>query len=76
MVDLTKIDNPNREEYKFDYELFSIDEIKELMKKYNIKKIVCTYIDCNWGNTYNVLKKYENQLDSILFAYDGMEIEL
>lgn len=76
MVDLTKIDNPNREPYKFDGELFSIDEIKELKSKYNIKRVICTHIDCNWGNTYEVLKEYESTLDGIKFAYDGMKIEL
>lgn len=76
MVDLSKIDNPNREQYKFDNELFSIEEVIELKKKYNIKRIICTHIDCNWGNTYEILKEYENQLDGIEFAYDGMIIEL
>ena len=72
MVDLSKINNPNRETYKFDNELFSIEEIKQLKIKYNIKKVICTHIDCNWGNTYNLLKEYEQNLDGIEFAYDGM----
>ena len=76
MVDLTKIDNSDREEYKFDNELFSIEELLEIKKKYNIKRIICTHIDCNWGNTYDVLKNYEKNLDGIEFAYDGMEINL
>ena len=76
MVDLTKINNPNREEYKFDNELFSIEELQELKKKYNIKKVICTHLDCNWSNTYDVLAEYEKNLDGIEFAYDGMEISL
>ena len=76
MVDLTRIDNPNRESYKFDNELFSIEEVIELKKRYNIKRVICTHIDCNWGNTYEVLKEYEKELDGIEFAYDGMLIEL
>ncbi len=76
MVDLTKITNPNREEYKFDNELFSIEEIENLKKKYNIKKVICTHLDCNWSNTYEALSKYEKNLDGIEFAYDGMEINL
>lgn len=76
MVDLTKITNPEREEYKFDNELFSIEEIQNLKKKYNIKKIICTHLDCNWSNTYDALSKYEKTLDEIEFAYDGMEIDL
>ena len=75
MVDLTKIDNPNREPYKFDEELFSFEEIEDLKKKYNIKRVICTHIDCNWGNTYKVLEKYQKNHD-IEFAYDGMKIEL
>ena len=76
MVDLTKIDNPNREEYKFDNELFSLEELLKLKEKYNIKRVICTHIDCNWGNTYDVLSKYEEQHHDIEFAYDGMNIEL
>lgn len=76
MVDLTKITNPNREEYKFDNELFSIDEIKELKHRYNITKVICTHLDCNWSNTYEVLSEYEKGIDGIEFAYDGMEINL
>lgn len=76
MVDLTKIDNPNREPYKFDNELFTFEEIEEIKKKYNIKRVICTHIDCAWGNTYDVLKNYEKKLNGIEFAYDGMEIEL
>ena len=75
MIDLTRIDNPNREPYKFDNELFTFEEIDEIKKKYNIKRVICTHIDCNWGNTYDVLHEYELKHD-IEFAYDGMEIEL
>ena len=75
MVDATKIDNPNREPYEFDDELFSFEEIEEIKNKYNIKRVICTHIDCNWGNTYDVLHNYELNHD-IEFAYDGMEIEL
>jgi phosphoribosyl 1,2-cyclic phosphate phosphodiesterase len=76
MVDLTKLDNPSREPYKFDNELFSIDEVLELKKKYNIKKVICTHLDCNWSNTSDVLSKYEQEQDDIAFAYDGMIIDL
>lgn len=76
MVDLTRITNPNRESYKFDNELFSIKEIEDLKRKYNIKKVICTHIDCNWGNKYDVLKNFEKQLDEIEFAYDGMEFKV
>ena len=76
MVDLTKIDNPSREAYKFDGELFSIEEVVELKEKYNIKRVICTHIDCNWGNTYEIIKKYEKELCGIEVAYDGMIIEL
>lgn len=76
MVDLTRINNSNIEPYKFSNELFLIEEIKKLKEKYNIKRIICTHLDCNWSNTYNVLKQYEKELDGIEFAYDGMEINL
>lgn len=76
MVDLTRINNSNREPHKFTDELFSIEEIQKLKEKYNIKRIICTHLDCNWSNTYNVLKEYEKELDGIEFAYDGIEINL
>ena len=76
MVDLTKLDNPSREPYKFDNELFSIDEVLELKKKNNKKKVICTHLDCNWSNTSDVLAKYEQEQDDIAFAYDGMIIDL
>lgn len=76
MVDLTKVTNPNREEYKFDNELFSIEEIQKIKQKYNIKKVICTHLDCNWSNTYEVLLEYQKTLDGIEFAYDGMDINV
>lgn len=76
MVDLTKITDLKREEYKFDNELFSINEIQELKQKYNIKRVICTHLDCNWSNTYSILSEYEKIIDGIEFAYDGMEIDL
>ncbi len=76
MVDLSTVNEIDKAPYKFGKDCFSIDEVIEIKKKYNIKKIICTHLDCNWGNTSEVLKAYEKELDNIEFAFDGMEIIL
>jgi len=57
-------------------EIFTIDEIHNLKKQYNIKKVIVTHIDDIWGKSYEEYKEIEKSLDGIEFAYDGMEIEV
>lgn len=57
-------------------DMFTIDEITYLKNKYRIKRIIVTHIDEYWGKSYAHYQKIEKSLDSISFAYDGMEIIL
>lgn len=63
-------DNPLREE------LFVMNEIVELKNKYNIKKVIMTHLEEDWGKSYDDYLEMEKQYEDISFAYDGMVIEL
>lgn len=63
-------DNPLREE------LFVMDEIVELKNKYNIKKVIMTHLEEDWGKSYDDYLELESHYKDIRFAYDGMVIEL
>ena len=64
------------EEAPFRDDMFTIEEIMELKRKYRIKRIIVTHIDEYWGKSYADYLKIERTLDNISFAYDGMEIIL
>jgi len=57
-------------------ELFVMDEIVELKNKYNIKKVIMTHLEEDWGKSYDDYLELENHYEDISFAYDGMVIEL
>lgn len=63
-----KSDNPLRKE------LFSMDEIQNIKREYNIKKIIVTHLGEDFGKSYTDYLELENHYNDILFAYDGMEI--
>ncbi len=63
-------DNPLREE------LFVMDEIIEIKKKYNIKHVIITHLEEDWGKSYDDYVELEKEYDGIQFAYDGMEVAL
>lgn len=67
---LLKEDNPLRDE------LFTMNEIKDLKSKYNIKRVIITHLEEDWGKSYDDYVKLEKELDGIEFAYDGMKIEV
>ncbi|MEG2916665.1 MAG: MBL fold metallo-hydrolase [Clostridium sp.] len=67
---ILKSDNPLKKE------LFSMDEIQNIKREYNIKKIVVTHLGEDWGKSYNDYLELESQYNDILFAYDGMEIHI
>lgn len=60
----------------FRNELFSMNEIVELKNKYNIKKVIMTHLEEDWGKSYDDYLELENQYDGISFAYDGMTFEV
>ena len=57
-------------------ELFSMNEIENLKDKYNIKKVIITHLEEDWGKSYDDYLKLQNQYNEIIFAYDGMTFEL
>lgn len=57
-------------------ELFVMDEIVELKNKNNIKKVIMTHLEEDWGKSYDDYLELENHYKGISFAYDGMIIEL
>ena len=65
-----KDDNPLRND------LFTMDEIEDIKRKYNISKVIITHLEEDWGKSYNDYLKLECQYNGIQFAYDGMEIDV
>jgi len=57
-------------------ELFSMSEIENLKDKYNIKKVIITHLEEDWGKSYDDYLKLQNQYNNIIFAYDGMIFEI
>lgn len=60
--------NPLREE------LFVMDEIIKLKEKYNIRRVIITHIEEDWGKSYDDYLEIQKHLNGIEFAYDGLEI--
>lgn len=65
-----KKDNPLRDE------LFVMEEVEEIMERYNIGQVVVTHLEEDWGKSYDDYKNLQKKYKDIAFAYDGMTIEL
>ncbi len=65
-----KENNPLRKE------LFSLDEIQNIKRQYNIKNVIITHLEEDWGKSYDDYLELENKYSGIKFAYDGMEIDV
>lgn len=57
-------------------ELFTLGDIEELKNKYNIKRVIITHLEEDFGKSYDNYVELEKELDGIEFAYDGMKIEI
>ncbi len=59
-------------------ELFSFEEIKELIENYKIKKTIIVHIEEMWQLSYDDYKKLEKKYSkqNIKFAYDGMRLRI
>jgi len=64
------------EKHPLRQELHSMENIMELKKKLNIKIVIITHIEEDWGKSFDEYKNLEKEYENILFAYDGMKIEL
>ena len=67
---LLEKDNPLRDE------LFVMDVIVKLKYKYQIKRVIITHLEEDWGKSYDDYLIMQNKLDGIEFAYDGLELSL
>ena len=65
-----KDDNPLRDE------LFVMDEVIGLKNKYDIKDVIITHLEEDWGKSYDDYKELEKMYSNIRFAFDGMTIVL
>jgi phosphoribosyl 1,2-cyclic phosphate phosphodiesterase len=65
-----KEDNPLNEE------LFSIKEIEALKNKYSIGKVVITHIEEDWGKSYDDYIQLQKKYADIIFAFDGLIIDI
>lgn len=65
-----KENNPLRDD------LFIMDEIQNIKRKYNIEEAIITHLEEDWGKSYNDYLELENHYDGIKFAYDDMEINI
>ncbi|BEP27844.1 MBL fold metallo-hydrolase [Helicovermis profundi] len=55
-------------------DLFSMDEIVGLKKKFNIDKVIVTHLEEDWGKSFDDYKELESKYENIEFAFDGMKI--
>lgn len=55
-------------------DLFSLNEVIDIKNNYNIKEVIITHLEEDWGMGYDDYKKLEKKLDNIRFAYDNMQI--
>ena len=63
-------DNPLRKE------LFTLDEIQGIRRRYGIGEVIVTHLEEDWGKSFDDYKRLEGELDSIRFAYDGLTLPL
>ena len=57
-------------------ELFVMEEIIELRQKYQIKDVIITHLEEDWGKSYDDYLELEKCYEGIRFAYDGLEVRL
>lgn len=63
-------DNPLRRE------LFVMEEIIGLRQKYQIKDVIITHLEEDWGKSYDDYLELEKCYEGMRFAYDGLEVSL
>ena len=44
--------------------------------RYNIKEVIITHLEEDWGKSYDDYKELEKRYQGIRFAYDGMDVAL
>ncbi|WP_343209791.1 MBL fold metallo-hydrolase [Anaerolentibacter hominis] len=69
-------DGSNLDDAPFRDDMYTLDEIIEMKRKYRINRVIVTHIDEYWGKSYAYYQELEKTLENISFAYDGMELVL
>jgi phosphoribosyl 1,2-cyclic phosphate phosphodiesterase len=74
--DLLKNNTLIHKEHPLREELHSIENVMEIKEHYNIKTVIITHIEEDWGKSFDDYKRLEHSYQNVFFAYDGMKIEL
>ncbi len=56
--------------------LHSFEDVLNIVKDMQIKRVIITHIEEDWGKSYDDYLELEKQYDFLKFAYDGMIIDL
>lgn len=59
-------------------EVYTMDELVEIITSYNIKKTIVVHIEEEWGRSFDEYKEIEKKYKkfNIEFAFDGMRVEV
>ena len=57
-------------------ELFTLEEIMNIKQQHQIRQVIMTHIEEDWGKSYDDYLELAKHYENIEFAYDGMVIEL
>lgn len=57
-------------------ELHSMEDVLAIKDRFNIKKVIITHIEEDWGKTLDDYKELEKEYENVFFAYDGLTVEL
>lgn len=64
------------EDHPLHNELHSMSDIFKIVETMNIKNVIVTHIEEDWGKSYSDYLELEKQYTNLKFAYDGMIVEL
>jgi len=56
--------------------LHSFENVLNIVKDMQIKRVIITHIEEDWGKSYDDYLELEKQYDFLKFAFDGMIIDL
>jgi phosphoribosyl 1,2-cyclic phosphate phosphodiesterase len=57
-------------------ELHSMEDVLMIADRFNIKKVIVTHIEEDWGESYDDYVELQKGYENVTFAYDGLTVEL
>lgn len=57
-------------------ELHTVNGVIEIAREMNIKSVIITHIEEDWGKSYDDYLELQNQYSNVKFAFDGMIVEV